>query len=160
MNQQARFPYILRLACIFIVLVLLVTILYYLKVVMVPILFSILFAVMLYPFSLRLEKWGFAKGLAAFISVFITTLLLGFLVYMIFTQLSTFFAQIPQLSTKLNSLVVAARDFLVDQFGFKLSVIADQVQTQVNQGQESSQKLLAKIISALAAFWVYVFLIV
>ena len=119
MNQQARFPYILRLACIFIVLVLLVTILYYLKVVLVPILFSVLFAVMLYPFSLRLEKWGFAKGLAAFISVFITTVLLGFLVYMIFTQLSTFFGQVPQLSTKLNSLVDAARDFLVDQFGFK-----------------------------------------
>ena len=159
MNQPARFPYILRLACIFIVLVLLVTILYYLKVVLVPILFSVLFAVMLYPFSLRLEKWGFAKGLAAFISVFITTVLLGFLVYMIFTQLSTFFGQVPQLSTKLNSLVDAARDFLVDQFGFKKSVIADQVQTQVNQVQDYSQKLLASIISALPAFLINVFLI-
>ena len=78
MNPQARFPYILRVASIFIVMVLLVVTLYYLKVVLVPILFSVIFAVMLFPFAMKLERLGVSKGLAAFLTVFITTVILGF----------------------------------------------------------------------------------
>ena len=159
MNQQARFPYILRVASIFIVLVLTVITLYYLKVVLVPLLFSILFAVMLFPFSLRLERIGFAKGLAAFITVFVTTILLGFLVYLIFTQLSTFFSQVPQLSERLNKIVETIRDFLVERFGVKKSVMADQIQTQLNQVQAYSGKILSDIIATLPAFLIQVFLI-
>lgn len=159
MNQQARFPYILRTASIFIVLVLLVVTLYYLKVVLVPILFSVIFAVMLFPFSLRLEKWGFAKGLAAFITVFITTVLLGFLVYLILTQLSTFFGQVPQLSGKLSNIVDAIRDFLADQFGVKRSVMADNIQKHLNQAQVYSEAVLADMIASLPTFMVNIFLI-
>ena len=159
MNQQARFPYILRVASIFIVLVLTVITLYYLKVVLVPLLFSILFAVMLFPFSLRLERIGFAKGLAAFITVFVTTILLGFLVYLIFTQLSTFFSQVPQLSERLNKIVETIRDFLVERFGVKKSVMADQIQTQLNQVQAYSGKILSDIIATLPSFLIQVFLI-
>ena len=159
MNQQARFPYILRVASIFIVLVLTVITLYYLKVVLVPLLFSILFAVMLFPFSLRLERIGFAKGLAAFITVFVTTILLGFLVYLIFTQLSTFFSQVPQLSERLNKIVETIRDFLVERFGVKKSVMADQIQTQLNKVQAYSGKILSDIIATLPAFLIQVFLI-
>lgn len=159
MNPQARFPYILRVASIFIVVVLMVVTLYYLKVVLVPLLFSIIFAVMLFPFSLRLEKWGVAKGLAAFITVFITTVLLGFLVYLIFTQLSTFFGQMPQLSGKLNDIVDTIRDFLAAQFGVQKSVMADNIQHQITQAQGYSQVLLSNMIASLPTFLINVFLI-
>ena len=159
MNPQARFPYILRVASIFIVMVLLVVTLYYLKVVLVPILFSVIFAVMLFPFAMKLERLGVSKGLAAFLTVFITTVILGFLVYLIFTQLSAFFAQVPQLSDKLNGIVDAVRDFLVDQFGVKKSVMADNIQKQLNQAQIYSESVLSDIISALPAFLINVFLI-
>ena len=43
--EHTRLPYIVRIAAILIVLVLLVTVLYYLKIVLVPLLFSIIFAV-------------------------------------------------------------------------------------------------------------------
>ena len=128
MTPQTRYPYILRVASIFVTLVLLVSVLYYLKVVLVPILFAVIFAVMLFPFSLRLEKWGFRKGLAAFISVFVTTMLLGFLAYLIFSQLSIFFAQVPLLSEKTNVIVRTIRDFLSEQLGIKKSVMADNIQ--------------------------------
>ena len=159
MISPARFPYILRVASIFVVLVFSVLTLYYMKIVMVPILFSILFAVMLFPFCLRLEKIGLAKGLAAFITVFITTILLGFLVYLIFTQLSTFFAQLPQLTERMNKIVDTIRDFLVAEFGIKKSVMADQIQTQLNQAEAYSGTMLSDIIAALPAFLINVFLI-
>ncbi|HEX7904152.1 MAG TPA: AI-2E family transporter [Chitinophagaceae bacterium] len=159
MTPQARYPYILRIASIFVTIVLLVVMLYYLKVVLVPILFSIIFAVMLFPFSLRLERWGFKKGLSAFITVFVTTVLLGFLVYMIFSQLSTFFGQIPELSEKTNSIVNTIRDFLSEKLGVKKSVMADNIQEQLNQMQAYSENVLKDIIAALPAFLINIFLI-
>jgi hypothetical protein len=61
--KQIPQPYIVRLAAILIAVSLTVLALYYLKVVLVPLLFAIIFAVMVFPFCLRLEKWGFSKGL-------------------------------------------------------------------------------------------------
>lgn len=159
MNQQERFPYMLRLAAVFITLVLLVTTLYYLKAVLVPILFSVLFAVMLFPFALRLERWGFPKGLAAFITVFITTLFVGFLVYIIFAQVSSFFGQAPQLSAKINSIVTTIRDFAADRLKLKRSVVADNIQQQLNQVQTYSQHILSGIIASLPSFLINVFLV-
>src|SRR5438045_3897823 len=98
MNNEQRSPYVLRLASILIVIVLLVISLYYSKAVLVPMLFSIIFAVMLFPFSIRLEKWGLGKGLAAFTTVFITSLFIGFLFYLLFNQVSSFITHAPQLT--------------------------------------------------------------
>src|SRR5687767_14381782 len=115
--EQNRLPYIVRLAVILIVLVLLVTVLYYLKIVLVPLLFSIIFAVMLYPFAIRLEKWGFAKGLAAFVTVLITTALLGYLVYLMFIQLSSFFQQMrsEEHTSELQSLAYLVCRLLLEK---------------------------------------------
>src|SRR6266496_3866923 len=84
--RQIRQPYIIRLAATLISVTLIVFALYHSKVVVVPLLFATIFAVMLFPFCLRLEKWGFPKGMAAFTSVFIATIILGFLAYILFTQ--------------------------------------------------------------------------
>jgi len=159
MNEQARSPYIFRLAAIFVTLVLLVTTLYYLEVVIVPILFSIIFAVMLFPFALRLESWGFRKGPAAFTTVFITTLLIGFLVYLIFGQLSAFFGQVPQLSDRVNSIVNTARDFAAHQLNLKKSVVADNIEQQLNNMHVYSQHFLAGMVRALPYFFINVFLV-
>ena len=70
MNPQARFPYILRVASIFIVVVLMVVTLYYLKVVLVPLLFSIIFAVMLFPFFPQAGKMGSREGPRCFYNRF------------------------------------------------------------------------------------------
>jgi len=96
--KQIPQPYIVRLAAILITISLTVLALYYLKVVLVPLLFSIIFAVMIFPFCLRLEKWGFSKGFAAFIAVFFFTALLGMIGYILFVQLSIFTDHIPQIS--------------------------------------------------------------
>ena len=119
MNAEQRSPYIIRLASVLIVIVLLVISLYYSKAVLVPMLFSIIFAVMLFPFSRRLEKIGFGKGLAAFSTVFITSVFLGFLIYLLFNQVSSFVTHAPQLTDKLDSIVNSIRDFAVEKFHLK-----------------------------------------
>ena len=159
MNNEPRSPYILRLACIFIVIVLLVTSLYYLKAVLVPMLFSIIFAVMLFPFSIRLEKWGLGKGMAAFSTVLITTLFLGFLIYLLFNQVSSFVTHVPQLSDKFDSIVNSIRDFAVDKFHLKKTDVADKIQQQLTQLQNNSGAIVSTFIAFLPAFLINLFMV-
>jgi predicted PurR-regulated permease PerM len=133
MNNEQRSPYIVRLASILIVVVLLVISLYYSKAVLVPMLFSIIFAVMLFPFCIRLEKLGFRKSLASFTTVFITTIFLGYLVYLLFSQVSSFATHAPQLSDKLDSIVNSIRDFAVERFHLKKTDVADKIQQQLTE---------------------------
>src|SRR5438067_5736554 len=109
--RQIKQPYIIRLAATLISVTLIAFALYHLKVVIVPLLFAIIFAVMLFPFCMRLEKWGFSKGIAAFTTVLFTTIILGLLAYVLFMQLSIFTEQIPQLSQKFNLIMNDFRDF-------------------------------------------------
>ena len=63
------FPFSLRLAGWLISAVIIVYILYILQDMLVPLIFSALFAVMLFPASKRLEKWGFPRILSISISL-------------------------------------------------------------------------------------------
>ena len=159
MNAEQRSPYIIRLASVLIVIVLLVISLYYSKAVLVPMLFSIIFAVMLFPFSRRLEKIGFGKGLAAFSTVFITSVFLGFLIYLLFNQVSSFVSHAPQLTDKLDSIVNSIRDFAVEKFHLKKTDVADKIQQQLTQLENNSGTILSSIFAYVPAFLINLFMV-
>src|SRR5215813_1945941 len=131
--QQNRFPYILRLASVLISLFLITAAFYYMKVVFVPLLFSIIFAVMLYPFCQRFEKFGLSKGLSAFVAVFLGTICLALLGYLILRQVSVFLHQIPELSDKTNKIIENIQQYAVKNFRMKKTNFADNLQTQITE---------------------------
>ncbi|MES1197888.1 MAG: AI-2E family transporter, partial [Chitinophagaceae bacterium] len=157
--KQIRQPYIIRLAAILISSILLVLALYYLKVVIVPLLFSIIFAVIIFPFCIRLEKWGFSKGFAAFTTVLFTTFFLGFIGYILFTQLSIFTENIPQISKKVNLLINDLRDFAAQKLSLKKSVVAEKIQEQLTQIQNSSSLMTASMLKVISIILINIFLI-
>jgi predicted PurR-regulated permease PerM len=155
--KQIPQPYIVRIAAILVTVSLTVLALYYLKVVLVPLLFSIIFAVMIFPFCTRLEKWGFSKGFAAFISVFFFTAILSMLAYIIFIQLSIFTDHIPQISSRLNTIVNELRDFAAHKLAMKKSEVGNRIQAQITQLQNSSISAIS--MSTLSSFLINVFLV-
>jgi predicted PurR-regulated permease PerM len=159
MTREIRIPYILRLAAILISLVLTVMMLYYLKIVMVPLFFSIIFAIMLYPVCIRLEKWGMARGLSSFLTVFMGTMVLGFLAYTFFVQLSNFAEQIPQVSARMSTLIDQLRDFLADKFSISKSVAADKIQEQLVVLQNNGGAMLTNSLSTVSTLLINAFLI-
>jgi predicted PurR-regulated permease PerM len=150
-------PYIVRLAAILIAVSLIVLAFYHLKVVLVPLLFSIIFAVMVFPFCLRLEKWGFSKGFAAFFAVLFFTAIMGALAYIIYVQLGIFTEHIPQISAKLNSMINEFRDFAAHKFSMKKTEVGNRIQEQLTQLQNSS--ISVSSLSAVSFFLMNVFLI-
>jgi len=157
--RQIRQPYIIRLAATLISVTLIVFALYHSKVVVVPLLFATIFAVMLFPFCLRLEKWGFPKGMAAFTSVFFATVLLGFLAYVLITQLSIFTEQIPQLSQKFNLMINDLRDFAARKLSMKKSVVYNKIQEQLTLLQNSSGLFSTSSLLTLSTILIDIFLI-
>ena len=155
--KQIPQPYIVRLAAILLVASLIVLALYHLKVVMVPLLFSIIFAVMLFPFCQRLEKWGVTKVLASFLSVFFFTAFLGLLAYIIIMQLNIFTDHIPQISAKLNSMITELRDFAANKLRMKKSEVGNTIQAQITAWQNSSISAIS--LSSLSFLLVNVFLV-
>jgi len=122
-------------------------------------LFAIIFAVMLFPFCIRLEKWGFGKGLASFTTVLITTVFLGFLVYLVFNQISSFITHAPQLTDKLDSIVKSVRDFAAERFHLKKTVVADNIQQQLSGLENNSGAILSNIIAHLPVLLINLFLV-
>ena len=157
--NQVRQPYILRLASILVVITLIVLVLYQLEVVIIPLLFSIIFSVIIFPFCLKLEKWGFSKGIAAFTTVFIATLILGLLSYILFTQASIFTDNIPQISKKISLLINNLRDFAAHKLSIKKSVVGVQIQDQLAQLQNSSGFIAASMVKVISTILINIFLI-
>src|ERR1043165_4819532 len=157
--KSIRQTYILHLAAILVASTLIVLALYQLKVVIVPLLFSIIFAVMVFPFCMKLEKWGFSKGIAAFTTVFIATLILGLLGYILFTQVSIFTENFPQITNKINGLINDLRDFAAHKLSMKKSVVAEKIQEQLTQLQTSSGFMGPGMLGGISYVLINIFLI-
>jgi len=149
----------MRVAAMLISSILIVFALYYLKALIVPLLFAIIFAVMIFPFSFKLEKWGFSKGMAAFTTVFITTMVLIFLAYILFTQISIFSENIPQITKKINLLINDLRDFAAQKLSMKKSVVAEKIQEQIAQIQNSSDLMSIDMLKVVSTIIINIFLI-
>src|SRR5687767_9616580 len=102
-SHHANSP--IRLAAILISIVLIILISAKLQVIIVPIVFSVIFSVMLYPLACKLESWGLNKALAALLSVFIANVVIGVLIYFLASQISSLNDQAPQLVEKFNVLI-------------------------------------------------------
>lgn len=157
--NQIRYPYILRLAAILISSIFVSFALYHLKVVIIPILFSIIFSVMIFPFCIKLERWGFSKGMAAFTSVFIFTMILGVIGYVLITQISIFTENIPEISKKINLLINDVRDFAAQKLTMKKSVVAEKIQEQISQLQNSSLLMPSSLLGVISTVMINIFLI-
>jgi predicted PurR-regulated permease PerM len=156
MKQDPQ-PYRVRLALTLITVCLIVLTLSYLKVVLVPLLFSIIFEVMIFPLCIRLEKWGFSPGLAAFSSVLFFTIVLSAIAYIIYIQLGIFANHIPQISAKLNVMINDLRDFAAQKFSMKKSEVGNKIQEQLTQLQNGSFSVSS--LSALSSLLINIFLI-
>jgi len=82
LSQSSVFTVAARLISI----VLIILIMYCLQSVLVPLLFSMLFAITLYPLSKRMERWKFPRLLSSIIAVIIGIIVIAGLIYLIVNQ--------------------------------------------------------------------------
>jgi predicted PurR-regulated permease PerM len=115
--MQKSFPFSLRLAGWLLSSVLIVYILYVLRETIVPLTFSVLFSVLLYPICAFLERWRFPRLLAITIAQIIFFAVLVGLIYLASIQIISFGEELPRLEKKANFWIDQGQDFLRDNFG-------------------------------------------
>jgi len=148
-----RYPYPIRLAVILFCLILIVFICAKLQVVIVPLIFSLIFSVMIYPLAKLLQRWKFSKGLAALFSVAITSVAIGSIIYFLWTQISQLNEQMPQLADKLDSLYKEFQTHLYYKYGIARSDQTYQIKNQLNHlANDNGGKILGWAFKEIANF--------
>ncbi|WP_165823864.1 AI-2E family transporter [Pseudochryseolinea flava] len=145
-----QFPF--RFAAVLICIIGLIYISAQLQAVVVPLIFSTIFAVMLYPLTCRLERWRFPRGLAAITSILIAAIFIGTTFYFLGTQMAELGGESEQLLTKLKVLTKDVQAYISSHFGIKQSEQVEQIENQVTQVKENGGKIVAAIITAVANF--------
>jgi predicted PurR-regulated permease PerM len=156
-SHQANSP--IRLAAILISIVLIILISAKLQVIIVPIVFSVIFSVMLYPLASKLESWGLNKALAALLSVFIANVVIGVLIYFLASQISSLNDQAPQLVEKFNVLIKKIQGHVSTHYGINKTEQTEQVQHQLENLADNSARIIAVVIASVVSFLTDVLLI-
>jgi predicted PurR-regulated permease PerM len=151
-NHPLKNSYLLRLTTILICITLIVFISAKLQVVIVPVIFSLIFSVMLYPIVTKLERLYFPRGVAAFTAIFVACCLLGLMIYFLGNQMRALTQQTPQLKTKLNGLVHELQVYIANHFGVEPDTQAEQIEQQMDNLMENGGKIAGSIIKAIANF--------
>jgi predicted PurR-regulated permease PerM len=156
-SHHANSP--IRLAAILISIVLIILISAKLQVIIVPIVFSVIFSVMLYPLACKLESWGLNKALAALLSVFIANVVIGVLIYFLASQISSLNDQAPQLVEKFNVLIKKIQGHVSTHYGINKTEQTEQVQHQLENLADNSARIIAVVIASVLSFLTDVLLI-
>jgi predicted PurR-regulated permease PerM len=148
-----KYPYPIRLASVLLCLILIVFICSKLQVVIVPLIFSLIFSVMIYPLAKLLQRWKFSKGLAALFSVVIASVAIGSIIYFLWTQISQLSNEMPQLADKLDALYKQFQTHLYHEYGIAQSEQTEQIKIQLNHlADDNGGKILGWILKETANF--------
>lgn len=141
------FPFSLRLAGWLISAVIIVYILYILQDMLVPLIFSALFAVMLFPASKRLEKWGFPRILSISISLILFfTIIIG-LIYLVTMQIQDFDEQLPKLTQKATYWTDKFQKFISETFHLSRKKQVLEVQKLVTDSLKNGASFITNAVA-------------
>lgn len=145
---EVNLPSYVRFACIMIVLTILVYWLSAMQELIVPLVFSILFAMILYPINHRLESWRVPRVAAILICLVI---LIGFfylLFYLISLQISSFTSEAPKLLERGNQILDKLQTFGEDRFHIERSKMVSEARNYVNNLIRESGSFLTSTLLA------------
>ncbi|MDO6430518.1 AI-2E family transporter [Flavitalea sp. BT771] len=136
--NEIKFANPLRIAAILIILVICFVILAWAEVLIIPLLFAIIFSSMLFPICLRLEKWGWHKGLASFCAVLAAGVLLALFLAVVVIQLLHLIGQAPELIQKMGGLIDKGETYISQHWRIAKSIQADHVHQLLGKVMENS----------------------
>lgn len=126
-------PYSLELAATLISLSLIIALLYVLQGVLLPLMFSILIAISLYPVAIFLERLRLGKALSALLAVILAICVLSGLVWFIVHQVIIIGRGGADIVQKFLSIFDTIQLWLQDRFGVEPTQVAERLRSQANE---------------------------
>jgi predicted PurR-regulated permease PerM len=127
--------------------------------IILPLIFSIIIAILLNPLVNYLQHKGCNRVIAISIAVFLTFLVTVSLLYFIISQFSMFSDALPQLKGKFNSLVDDIVKWISQTFNVSTKNVKDWIARQQSESLNSGTMVIGQTISTISGVLVIVFLL-
>lgn len=116
MTSLKELPGYIKATFILLLLFLIFSGLFHAQSFLVPFTVACLFAFLLNPISVRLERWGVNRVIAIIISILIAILVVAGLVFFFSTQIMSFRDDLPELNAQLNKKIEAIQNYVETKF--------------------------------------------
>lgn len=131
--------------------VLIVVVLYFGRVLLIPVFFAALLAMLMAPVCRKLEKFKIPRGLSTFICVFILILVIAGVGAIIGAQVATFSKDVDQIEKKASELKDQAQAFVQEKFGLSPEKQVAAIKEQAKQASTGGKSLLTKILGGISS---------
>jgi predicted PurR-regulated permease PerM len=134
--------------------ILLFIVLYYGKVILIPLVFAAMLAMLMAPVCRRLDGWGVHRGASSFICIFILMVVLSGVLVVVIAEIYSFADEFPMIEKKANGLLSKTQDFVEANFGVEperqVAIVKDQIKSFGKSAGTYAGKLVAGLTSTVA----------
>lgn len=149
---DVRLPVYARLTIILLGFVLLVIGLRAAGPILMPLAFSFLLALLLYPMCKWFERRRVARGLAIIISLLVMLIFLGAIFFLVITQIIGFSDELPEMTARLETAIYGLQDKIETKTGLSPESQISWLSAKLQEFAENSGELLAGFIQPTLAF--------
>lgn len=126
---------------------------------LIPLSLSLVFALLLYPFTKRLEKMKIPRSLASGCSIVLVLLILGALIYVFSAQIGRVSGELPAIEEKLNVAIDRGQIFLEERFQIDQSQQRNYIREAMRNFFQNSSSLFRTTFSLTAGLINYLVII-
>lgn len=157
--REIQLPPYARLTCILLSLVIIVYGLHTLQGILIPLVFAILFAVLLFPLARRLESWRLPRLLAILLCLLLTLAVIVGILYAVSLQISSFAEVIPQLIERGNKYLSQLQTYADERFNIDRQRQVTEVRKYLNQAVSEGGAILTTTLLATTSTLTDIFLV-
>jgi len=157
--REIQLPYYAKLICVLLSLVVIVYGLHILQGLLIPLVFAILFAVLLFPLANRLENWRVPRVLAIVLCLLLTLGVLTALFWGVSVQISSFSEVIPKFVEKGTAYINSLRTFADEKLNIDRQRQVSEIQKYLNQALAEGGTILTTTLLATTSIITNLFLI-
>jgi len=161
MTTNNQLPFYAKTTYILILLTLLGFLVYFLHGIIFPVYFGLLLALVLQPLYIRFKKWHIPNVMAILLSLFVATIIVFGILYVLVTQVSTFMEDWPQLQKNFDVSINKINKWLAENFHVKRNFLKQKV-AQLSDGSDdivaSALFSITDILNSLILIPLYTFL--
>lgn len=157
--REIQLPSYAKLICVLLSLVVIVYGLHILQGLLIPLVFAILFAVLLFPLANRLENWRVPRVLAIVLCLLLTLGVLTALFWGVSVQISSFSEVIPKFVEKGTAYINSLRTFADEKLNIDRQRQVSEIQKYLNQALAEGGTILTTTLLATTSIITNLFLI-
>lgn len=148
-NNDSKKPYSFELASSLLALTLILALMYVTQGVLLPVIFSILIAISLYPLARLFEKIRLGKALSAILAVIVSIALISGLSWFIVYESILIGKDASAITEKVISVLESGQKWLETTFGIERTEIMEKLREQTNKTMENAGSMLSSTFGSI-----------